>query len=56
MFVPFPHHLKAFPLYTAVRMKVFASLLLVVLAAIVAVEANVQPTPAPRVEKRQSCE
>ncbi|SNX83153.1 uncharacterized protein MEPE_01859 [Melanopsichium pennsylvanicum] len=35
-------------------MKVFASLLLIVLAAVVAVQANVQPTPAPRVEKRQS--
>ncbi|SJX61816.1 uncharacterized protein SRS1_12800 [Sporisorium reilianum f. sp. reilianum] len=35
-------------------MKVFASLLLVMLAAVMAVQASVQPTPAPRVEKRQS--
>ncbi|KAJ1029586.1 hypothetical protein NDA13_002832 [Ustilago tritici] len=35
-------------------MKVFASLLLLALAAVVAVQANVQPTPAPRIEKRQS--
>ncbi|SPO23230.1 uncharacterized protein UTRI_01908 [Ustilago trichophora] len=35
-------------------MKVFASLLLAMLVAVIAVQANVQPTPAPRVEKRQS--
>ncbi|KAJ1027331.1 hypothetical protein NDA18_003340 [Ustilago nuda] len=35
-------------------MKVFASLLFLALAAVVAVQANVQPTPAPRIEKRQS--
>ncbi|KAJ1028603.1 hypothetical protein NDA16_001769 [Ustilago loliicola] len=35
-------------------MKVFASLLLLVLAAVVAVQASVQPTPAPKIEKRQS--
>ncbi|EST07686.1 hypothetical protein PSEUBRA_002781 [Kalmanozyma brasiliensis GHG001] len=35
-------------------MKVFASLLLVVLVAFAAVQASVQPTPAPHVEKRQS--
>ncbi|TKY87127.1 hypothetical protein EX895_003804 [Sporisorium graminicola] len=35
-------------------MKLFASLLLVVLATVVAVQASVQPTPAPRVEKRQN--
>ncbi|CDS82160.1 uncharacterized protein SPSC_02980 [Sporisorium scitamineum] len=34
-------------------MKAFASLFLVMLAAIVAVQASVQPTPAPRIEKRQ---
>ncbi|GAC96215.1 hypothetical protein PHSY_003795 [Pseudozyma hubeiensis SY62] len=35
-------------------MKFFASFLLVVLAAFAVAQANVQPTPAPRVEKRQS--
>lgn len=35
-------------------MKFFASFLLVILASVVVVQASVQPTPAPRVEKRQS--